>query len=90
MCILVSHVVFGGREADVQVASADACSLQGMNSQAGCSQVIEGQHNKATRLASCVQRPDLTICLHRFTTRLSSRVMVYAIAYGYHLQQQTI
>jgi hypothetical protein len=89
MRILISHVVLGGGEADVQVAGADACSLQGMDSQAGRPQVIEGQHNKATRLASCVQRPDLTIRLHMFTTGLS-RVIMYAIAYEYHLQQQTI
>ena len=63
MCVLVTHVVVWGAEADVQVAAAHAGSLQGSNSQACCSQVIEGQHHKASRLAGCVQRPDFSVSL---------------------------
>lgn len=64
MCILIPHVVLGGGEADVQVSSADSCPLKGVDGQARCSQVIEGQYHKAAKLAGCVQRPDLPIRLH--------------------------
>ena len=76
MGVLVTHVVIGGAEADVQVASAHANSLQGSNSQAGRSQVIEGQHHKAPRLANCVQGPDLSISLQSQANKVNTNIPI--------------
>ena len=54
MSIFVSHVILGSREADVQSTSSHNGPLQGMYCKAGCPQVIEGKHHKASWLTSCV------------------------------------
>lgn len=62
--IFVAHVILGGGEADVQGARAHSSPLKGMHCQAGSPKIVEGQDHKAPLLASCVQRPYLTVCLH--------------------------